>query len=534
MSKVKHSIIIGALTSTFGIFLAKLIGLFYVAPFSLLATEANMVYYSNAYTLYDVILNVSAAGIPFAVSSLIAKYYEEKNYKTVLLINRLSSIILLVSGIIFGIVFALAAKIVAGSILGDDAPINDIVYQSRTFIILSLSIMTVPYLTGIRGLFQGLKELSVYSFTQVLEQFIRIIFLLGIGYLYVVVFKYDTIYAIYIGVLSAFVSAFFTIVYLWKSSRKKLREINELAVNQTVDVEEPKFIFKAIMALGIPYLLAVFFGSASNVINSSMFLPIIEKFTEVNYEDAKLMLGIVQFNALKLVTIPQVLALGFSASIVPYITISLAKKDYSTLKENIIDIYEIILYITFYLSLMLFVFARPIYSLMYGNTNLDLGSDVLMTSSILAFVGTIAPVSSTILMTAKLKNQVVYYLIITTIIKLITFIPLVIYFSYQGMIISTVIASGIYVLLCLYSLRKKYHIRYQELMKKIIGMLVSLIITYFTIAILSNFIKFDYDSKMMIIIVLAIYGVISLLVYLLVSSYFKIPQEIYRKANITK
>ena len=99
-SKVRQSLITGALASSFGIFLSKLLGLLYVVPLNSFATDANMVFYSVTYTYYDLLLRVSSAGIPFAIAALVAKYYSRNDYRTVLLVKKLGSSFLLASGFV--------------------------------------------------------------------------------------------------------------------------------------------------------------------------------------------------------------------------------------------------------------------------------------------------------------------------------------------------------------------------------------------------------------------------------------------------
>ena len=68
--RVKQSFIAGALTSSAGVFISKFLGLFYIVPFTAMATQPNMHFYSAAYSLYDTMLMICSAGIPFAVSAM--------------------------------------------------------------------------------------------------------------------------------------------------------------------------------------------------------------------------------------------------------------------------------------------------------------------------------------------------------------------------------------------------------------------------------------------------------------------------------
>ena len=53
--RIRQSFIAGSLTSSAGIFLSKAIGLFYVVPFTAIAGQENMVFYTSAYNYYNVL-----------------------------------------------------------------------------------------------------------------------------------------------------------------------------------------------------------------------------------------------------------------------------------------------------------------------------------------------------------------------------------------------------------------------------------------------------------------------------------------------
>ena len=72
--KVKQGFIAGSLTSSAGVFISKLIGMFYIIPFKQIVGQANLSYYSAAYTYYNVLLQICSAGLPFAIAAIVAKY----------------------------------------------------------------------------------------------------------------------------------------------------------------------------------------------------------------------------------------------------------------------------------------------------------------------------------------------------------------------------------------------------------------------------------------------------------------------------
>ena len=125
-NKLKQSLILGALTSSFGVFVSKLLGLLYYSPLSSAAGESNMVFYSTVYTYYETLLTISSAGIPFAIAALVAKYMAKEDYKTTLLVKKLGISITMVLSFLVAFGFIFVSTPLARQSLGSSAPIQDI------------------------------------------------------------------------------------------------------------------------------------------------------------------------------------------------------------------------------------------------------------------------------------------------------------------------------------------------------------------------------------------------------------------------
>ena len=73
--EIKNSLVLSGLVGTAGLFVAKLLGLLYSIPLSsILGSDALMSYYGTSYQIYSYVLNVFTAGVPFAISTIVAKY----------------------------------------------------------------------------------------------------------------------------------------------------------------------------------------------------------------------------------------------------------------------------------------------------------------------------------------------------------------------------------------------------------------------------------------------------------------------------
>lgn len=513
--KLQDSLLMGALASSFGIFLSKVLGLFYYSPLSAIAGESNMAFYSIVYTYYDLLLQVSSAGIPFAIAALVAKYVAKKDYKTVLLVKKLGTSVVLALSLIIAFVFIIFVSPLCKQTLGASAPLADIQHLKNLFYILIIAVIVVPFLSSIRGYAQGLKRLDIYGASQVLEQFVRVFSIIIIGYIVVIVAGFDNIWAIYVAIAAASFGAIVAIVFTKVFSKRDEERVLDLANKQEFDSNlTNKEVINEILSIGIPYLIISFLGSAGPLVNTTFFM---DYMTKVNgaaaYESAKLSAGILQANVAKISNIPSVLALGFGSGMVPYLSEALEERDLSKITRYINQILDTVCVILIPMIVVFIFFAKDIYFIMYGNTNLNLGASLFAVSSIQIFLGTISPVFSSIMMSLKLRKESIITLVISFIIKLVAFFPCVKQFGTYGMIYS----SGFYyltqILLYFYYLRVSFDINVKGASKRFILICLCSLAMVLPAFVIHSLIPFGYTDRILDIFLMCGLGLLMLVIY---------------------
>lgn len=514
-SKVRQSLITGALASSFGIFLSKLLGLLYVVPLNSFATDANMVFYSVTYTYYDLLLRVSSAGIPFAIAALVAKYYSRNDYRTVLLVKKLGSSFLLASGFVIALLFLLVSGPIASSILGDQATAADIATLVNLFRILAIALVLVPLLSSFRGYYQGLKMLTTYAASQVLEQLVRVAFIILGGFFVVNILKLDRIYAIYTAILAASIGALFAIIYLYLSTKKASREIVDLALKQESVNRDGKQVLSELLSIGLPYLMVSLLAYFPAIINSTFFIDYATS-NGGSYDEIKLIFGIIQVNCSKLSSIPLVLALGFSSGLVPYLTESIEKRDFATLKRQVNMIFNALFYILVPMIAWMIVYSRPIYYIMYGQSSLDIGSVVIRFYMLWVMLDTLNQLLCSMSITLRLRKNTIVILLCSNVIKVIGFFTLVRFLSYNGMIASDMICCLFIITSIMYLMHQNFALSYQLVLKRLIVIVLASAVSCLPV-FLANIVGFVYSSRFLAIIVLGFYGLLSLLIYVWIT-----------------
>ena len=527
MEDKKQSLILGALTSSAGIFITKLLGLFYMTPFTALAGDENLVYYSYAYGVYQNLLNISLAGLPYAIATLIAKYYLKEDYKSIKFIKQLSQGIMMGFGFLACAIIILGINPISRYITPAGISIEDLQKTKNVLIIISLAFFTVPILSGIRGYFQGLKDFRLYSVSQVIEQISRITFLLSVSFIAVRIFRQDGIYAIYGAVASAFISSLIAIVHIYYTRKKVMKEYDDLAAKQTAKTQSHLYLARELLSFSVPYLISTILGNSLSIVNSTFFSRAMDR-AGYAAETTMLLYSMLLVTCDKLTSIPHFLVTGYSSAIVPYVTTSYEKGDHRQLNKYIIDAIDSVTYLGLPICFFLFAIGTEIYYVMYGGSNFILGGQVLRWASISALFGTVSPIITALAMATRLRKQNLTFMLIGFIVKLATFFPLIRWFGYPGAVISSALCSGVIMGLNMYAIYKNYHVDYkptlQRLSKMAIG-LVGMVIVFRVLNLLG--LKVVDQKRIVALFELAFYGVFGLLAYVAVTSYFHVPEEIF-------
>ena len=522
----KHSLILGGLTSSAGVFISKAIGILYVTPFTMLATAENLSYYARAYNVYEIVLNVSIAGLPFAIATMVAKYTLKGQFKTVLLVRKLSTAILALMGFVAMIFLLLAAQPIAQFSVSGAADSLEVIRTRNVMMIMALAVFTVPLLNSYRGFYQGLKELKIYSFSQVLEQITRVSFLLGIGFLLVYILKFDAIWAVYAAIMSTSLSAVSSIVYFAIKDRKHLVEIKQKAKESDEVLTNQKEILKEMFYFSIPFLLNVFLNNSNNTINLLFFNKAM-LMHGASLPEADLYYSMVMFTTNKLTSIPQVVAPGFITAIIPYVTTAFENKDLKQMQKHVLDSVETVFYITLPLAYFLFGISTEIYYVMYGADSLAMGGEVLRYNSITGILFNLAAISNALMMALRLRKQNLLISFGGVLLKFALFVPMIVWFGYKGSIYSNAINQLVLFLINMYLIKLNYKVHYKRTVRRVIFMFFGLMAMQLSFFALNAVGLHVIDQgRFIALIELGIYGVVGVIVYLITTSYFRLPQKI--------
>ncbi|PLS14926.1 cell division protein [Bacillus sp. M6-12] len=442
----------GTFILTVGMMLSKVLGLIYVIPFDAIVGEKGAGLYSYAYVPYTIFISIATGGLPLAVSKFVAKYNAIEEYAVGQKLFKSGLKIMLITGFLAFLILFLSAPAIAAAILEnrkEGFTVEDVTTVIRA---VSFALILVPFMSLIRGYFQGHQSMGPTAISQVVEQLVRIVFLLG-GALVVMKFLDGNIVtAVSAATFAAFTGAIGGLIVLLVYWKKRKADLDDLIKQDkgTIDVSLTD-IYKEILLYSIPF---VFVGIAMPL------FQLVDVFTfnramgsiGLGGDVADRAFGILNVQAQKLVVIPMTLATAFSMGLVPAITKAFAAEKMDTFSTQMNQAFQILLFLTIPAVVGMALLASPVYSAFYGYS--EIGAKVLEAYAPVAILFALFSVTAAVLQGINQQKFTVLSLLVGLLIKLSVNIPLIKALETEGSVYATALG---YLAACLINMYVIYY-----------------------------------------------------------------------------
>lgn len=164
----------GAAILAVGIMVVKVIGMFYKIPLLNIIGEQGSADFGNAYNIYAVLLTISTAGLPVAVSKLVSEANATGRQNQVRRVFRLSLALFLTLGVLSFLIMSFGSAQLAG-LMNDDQAAPGI----RA---LAPAVICVGCLSAFRGYAQGHGNMTPTAISQIIEALCKLVVGLGLAY----------------------------------------------------------------------------------------------------------------------------------------------------------------------------------------------------------------------------------------------------------------------------------------------------------------------------------------------------------------
>ncbi|GAJ25153.1 membrane protein [Liquorilactobacillus sucicola DSM 21376 = JCM 15457] len=214
----KEKMLRGSAWMTVGSIFSRILGAIYIIPwygwFGADKLQANALY-TKGYTVYSMFLMIAISGIPSAVAKQVSHYNAQNEYAVGRRLFKKSLLLML----IIGVLCAVAMWVSAPWISQGDANLVP-VYRS-----LSIALIVIPVMSLTRGFFQGYQDMFPSAMSQLLEQIVRIIYMLAATFLIMRVVKGSYVTGVVHSTFAAFVGAlgglFILVLYFFSAKKNR-------------------------------------------------------------------------------------------------------------------------------------------------------------------------------------------------------------------------------------------------------------------------------------------------------------------------
>ena len=492
----KNSFLEGTFIATFAIIIVKVMGALYGIPFYAIIGEDGGTLYSYAYNVYNLFLNICTAGIPLAISKMVSEYNALEMFKTKEKCYSIAKkVMFIISIITFFAMFVFAetfAVLIIGDIEGGNS-LNDVVLVIRT---ISFCLLIIPYLSVLKGYLQGHKYIAPTSFSQVIEQVIRIAVILFGSYITINILNKSVSTGVAVAVSGAFFGGLAAVLYLVIKLHKNKKEfIKESAIKEKV--VSNKSIIKKIINYSIPFIIV---SIATDIYGLTDMSLIIKGLYRIGFSasESELIASIICTWGVKICMIINSLAIGLSASLIPNIVDSNVKKDYKEVNNKITQSINIITLVGLPLSIGIAYLSKPIYYMFYGQS--VYGGGIL---KLLVFASLFASFHIVLNMILQGLNRFKYVYINTIVgfvLNALLDLPLIYLFNkigipaYYGAIVSTLVGYTASFIIAFSILKKDFNVKYSEILnifKKMFIPLVCMCAMMFLLSQVVDYTKLD-------------------------------------------
>lgn len=313
------SFIRGTAVLMVAVFLSKLLGFVFRIQFMRIAGEEAVGIYMTAYPAFIFFLSLVQLGIPIAIAKVIAELDAKGEQHRIPAVMKTASLLTFLTAVVFIPTSVLFVPYLAGTLLGNPA--------SASALYAGIAIVPIAAIGGlIRGYFQGIARIEETAWSQIIEQFFRIML---ITWALPLILSHDNQalnagYAMLITLLAEAVSVLY-LLFKYKQQRKK-------AVQQATD--KNRYPMEPILAVALPSSGSRLFGTFTWFLEPIIFLRALS-LSGITAVAATSLYGVISGVLVPLLLFPAFIPYALSVVLVPAVSGAIASSNKQKLRDRI-------------------------------------------------------------------------------------------------------------------------------------------------------------------------------------------------------
>lgn len=412
--------------------IVKILGLFFRIPIANLLGTVNMGYYSTAYDVYLPIYSIAMAGLPVAVSRMVAQYVSENRYNDVKSVFKVAKKFFTITGLVgFVLMFGIGYIVTVVTKNPEALPSMFVIAPCLIFCcILSLY----------RGYYEGLRNMFPTAISSLIEAVCKLV--LGYGFAWLVMNYYNGAnkgsYAAASAILGITVGTAIAALYVFIRHKTIGDSIDATMYANSPEGVDVKEVFKALVTISIPVVLGSLATQISGLIDVTMVQYQLNAGVAKNLDYFKNQYGLYLnlenvadnkihtflystyrnyaytfFNLVPTITA----AVGVSA--LPVLTMAWTNKDKIAVKSNLESMLKVITLIAFPAGLGLIALAPEILGMLYNTRSVEVAAPLLRILGIAACLAGMTTPMTNLLQAIGKPNVPVKNIAVGAVIKVV-------------------------------------------------------------------------------------------------------------------
>ncbi|GAB9258906.1 MULTISPECIES: putative polysaccharide biosynthesis protein [Ligilactobacillus] len=447
---MKEKMLRGSAWMTAGSIISRILGALYIIPwyswFGSDKLQANALY-TKGYTVYSIFLMIAISGIPSAVAKQVAHYNSKNEYGVSKRLFKTSLVALFILGAVCTLVFWLIAPWISQ---GDPRMVS--IYRS-----LALALLIIPSMSLLRGYFQGFQDMAPSALSQLIEQFLRIIYMLLATYITIKVMGLPFEAGVWQSTFAAFIGAVGGTLLLVGYYLKHKKRLDKL-VSQSNDQLKitNATLLKEVLYQALPFIFIACAMSMFNLVDQFTFPVIMQQAGAYSMAQINALYALFAGNTNKLIMIVVALSTAMATTAIPLLSEAVAKCDSTLMKKQLLESLELLFFVMLPAVFGMAAVSRPLYLVFYGYE--ATGIFVLAISAYVALAMGLFNVLGSLLQGIYENKQAIKYTAWGLGLKLVLQYPLTLWLGVFGPLLATGIAMSWASYLMLRFLYLKYNL----------------------------------------------------------------------------
>ncbi len=390
--------------------ICKVVGVLYLIPLANLVGPEGLGVYNQVFPSYNLMLTISSAGLPVAVSRMVADRLARGQARNSSRVFRISLVLLGILGLVSTLLMLLSS--------GRFAQATGTAESQMGFMAIAPSLLLVCVMSAFRGYMQGQRRMWPTAVSQLIEQVGKVAVALPLAHAFTL--KGGYAYGVAGALLGTSLAEAVALLYMFVDYLLVRPGIRGLEAADHHAPEGRRCISRELIYTAVPITIGACIVPLASTVDSFMLVRMMKAY--LPEQEALSRYGIYAGLVISLINVPTALAMAMSSNLVPSISAKRARGDVSGIRRDAAAGLRLSMVIGLPSSVGMSLLAEPILTLLfrsrYTPEMLRLGGQLLSISAMTIAVFTLVQATSGILQGLYRQRIPMYTLFLGVVVKI--------------------------------------------------------------------------------------------------------------------